>query len=118
MPRAPLAWSIAGLLAAVVLPWYALQEGLDSGVWLSGLWSSEDYASGLGQILAQGKWWLAPVLAALVACLAVALLPLERERQGTLLLLASGIGLVLFVAQALGIGLRGWTADWLNAAVR
>ena len=27
-------------------------------------------------------------------------------------------GLVLFVAQALGIGLRGWTADWLNAAVR
>ena len=116
MPGAPLAWSIAGLLAAVVLPWYALQEGLDSGVWLSGLWSSEDYASGLGQILAQGKWWLTPVLAALVACLTVALLPLERERQGTLLLLASGIGLVLFVAQALGIGLRGWTAEWLNAA--
>jgi len=47
-----LAWSAAGLLAAVVLPWYALQEGLDSGVWLSGLWSSEDYASGLGQLLA------------------------------------------------------------------
>ena len=47
--------------------------------------------------------------------LAVSLLPLERERQGTLLLLAGGIGLVLFVAQALGIGLRGWTADWLNA---
>ena len=28
---------------------------------------------------------------------------------------ASGMGLFLFVAQALGIGLRGWTADWLNA---
>ena len=52
--RAPLAWSVAGLVAAVVLPWYALQEGLDSGVWLSGLWSSEDYASGLGQLLAHG----------------------------------------------------------------
>ena len=84
----------------MVLPWYALQEGLDFGVWLGGLWSSEDYASGLGQLLAHGKWWLTPVLAALVACLTVALLPLERERQGTLLLLASGIGLVLFVAQA------------------
>ena len=114
MPRAPLAWSFAGLLAAVLLPWYALQEGLDSGVWLSGLWSSEDYASGLGQLLVHGKWWLAPVLLALTAAVAVSLLPFERERQGNLLLLVSGIGLVLFVAQALGIGLRGWTADWLN----
>src|SRR5689334_9854004 len=106
MTRASLVWSIAGLLAAVALPWYALQEGLDSGAWLSGLWSSEDYASGIGQVIAHGKWWLAPVLAALVACLAVSLLPLERERQGSLLLLASGLALVLFVAQALGIGLR------------
>ena len=29
--RAPLVWSIAGLLAVALLPWYALQEGLDSG---------------------------------------------------------------------------------------
>src|SRR3954452_25211833 len=111
--RAALAWSAAGLLAAVALPWYALQEGLDSGVWLSGLWASEDYASGLGQLIAHGRWWLAPVLLELAASLVVSLLPLERERRGSLLLLASGIGLVLFVAQALGIGLRGWTADWL-----
>ena len=61
----PLAWSVAGLLAAVALPWYALQEGLDSGAWLAGLWSSEDYAAGLGQLVAHGKWWLAPVLVAL-----------------------------------------------------
>ena len=45
--RAPLAWSAAGLLAAVALPWYGLQEGLLSGAWLAGLWSSEDDASGL-----------------------------------------------------------------------
>jgi iron(III) transport system permease protein len=37
--RAPLVWSAAGLLAAVALPWYALQEGLQSGDWLAGLWS-------------------------------------------------------------------------------
>ena len=30
MNRAALAWSAAGLLAALLLPWYALQEGLDS----------------------------------------------------------------------------------------
>ncbi len=113
--RAPLAWSAAGLLAAVALPWYALQEGLDSGAWLGGLWSSEDYAGGLAQIVEHGKWWLAPVLVALVTCLAVALMPATRQRRGTLMLIASTAGLLLFVAQALGIGLRGWTAGWLTA---
>ena len=112
--RAPLAWSAAGLLAALALPWYALQEGLDSGAWLAGLWSSEDYASGLGQIVEHGRWWLAPALLALVACLAAALVPATRQRQGTLLLIAATAGLLLFAAQALGIGLRGWTAGWLT----
>jgi iron(III) transport system permease protein len=116
IPRAPLVWSAAGLLAALLLPWYALQEGLDSGAWLAGLWSSEDYASGLAQVVEHGKWWLAPVLLALAACAVIALLPVARERRGTLLLAASGLGLALFVAQALGIGLRGWTADWLTAS--
>jgi iron(III) transport system permease protein len=115
MPRAPLAWSAAGLLAALLLPWYALQEGLDSGAWIAGLWSSEDYASGVAQVAEHGKWWLAPLLLALAACAAISLLPASRERRGTLLLAASGAGLALFVAQALGIGLRGWTADWLTA---
>ncbi|MFX7902606.1 hypothetical protein ABTK34_19250, partial [Acinetobacter baumannii] len=78
-------------------------------------WSSEDYAGGLGQIVEHGRWWLAPVLVALMACLVISLAPLQRERRGSLLLLASGLGVLLFVAQALGIGLRGWTADWLNA---
>ncbi len=116
--RAPVswsaAWSAAGLLAAIVLPWYALQEGLDSGAWFGGLWSSEDYASALAQVVEHGKWWLAPVLAALMACLAAALVPATRQRRGTLLLIASTTGLLLFVVQALGIGLRGWTAGWLT----
>ena len=38
-----------------------------------------------------------------------------RAARHAALLIASGVGLVLFVAQALGIGLRGWTADWLTA---
>ncbi len=113
--RAPLAWSAAGLVSAVALPWYALQEGLDSGAWFSGLWSSEDYASGLAQIVEHGKWWLTPAPLALVACLVISLLPIGRERRGLLVVLASASGLVLFAAQALGIGLRGWNAAWLGA---
>src|SRR6266404_136008 len=103
--RAPLAWSAAGLVAAVALPWYALQEGLDSGAWLSGLWSSEDYASGLAQIVEHGKWWLMPAPLALLAGLVISLLPIGRERRGLLLMLASAAGLVLLATQALGIGL-------------
>ena len=107
--RAALAWSAAGLAAAVVLPWYALQEGLDSGAWLGGLWASEDYASGIAAVIAHGKWWLAPVLLALVACLAVSLPPMAREKRGNLLAVLAGMGLALFVLEALGIGLRGWS---------
>ena len=115
MNRAALAWSAAGLLAALLLPWYSLQEGLDSAGWLAGLWSSEDYASGVAQALVHGRWWLVPVLLTLAAAVALSLPPMKRDRRGTLLVLVAAIGLVLFAAQAFGIGLRGWTAAWLNA---
>lgn len=113
--RPALAWSAAGLLAAALLPWYALQQGLDGGGWIAGLWSSEDEAGGLAQALVHGRWWLLPPLLALAACAAIALLPLPRERRGTLLLAATAAGLASFAAQALAIGLRGWTAGWLVA---
>ncbi|MEA2805807.1 MAG: iron(III) transport system permease protein, partial [Rhodospirillaceae bacterium] len=103
-----MAWSTAGLLAAVALPWYALQEGLDSGAWLTGLWSSEDYASGLAQFVEHNRWWLAPVLVALAACLVTCLIPVSRERRGTWLVIASATGVVLFIAQGLTVGLHGW----------
>ncbi|MEA2847326.1 MAG: iron(III) transport system permease protein, partial [Rhodospirillaceae bacterium] len=111
-----MAWSTAGLLAAVALPWYALQEGLDSGAWLTGLWSSEDYASGLAQFVEHNRWWLAPVLVALAACLVTCLIPVSRERRGTWLVISSATGVVLFIAQGLTVGLHGWSADWLTAA--
>ena len=62
------------------------------------------------QIVEHGTWWLAPVLVALARLpRGIALLPLRASGAARCSLLASAIGLVLFVAQALGIGLRGWT---------
>jgi iron(III) transport system permease protein len=113
--RASFVWSVAGLVAAVALPWYALQEGLDTGAWLSGLWSSEEYASGLAETVIHGKWWLASILLALATCLAISLPPMAREKRGTLLAIAASVGLALFVAEALAIGLRGWSTVWLNS---
>jgi iron(III) transport system permease protein len=115
MSRPAFAWSTGGLFAALLLPWYALQEGLDSAAWVSGLWSSEDYAGGLAEIVVHGKWWLAPTLLTLVLCLVISLVALTRERRGALLAIAAGAGLACYAAQALGIGLRGWNAAWLTA---
>ena len=92
MSRAAVAWPAAGLLAAVLLPWYALQDGLGSGAWMAGLWSDEATAGGLAQAVVHGKWWLAPALVALAGCLVVSLLPMRAERRGAWLLAASGAG--------------------------
>jgi iron(III) transport system permease protein len=112
--RSILVWSAAGLLAALLLPWYGLQEGLAGVNWVAGLWSSEDYAGGIAEIFAHGKWWLAPTLAALVVCIAIGVMPMRREHRGTVLASVAAAGLTLYAAQALGIGLRGWSASWLN----
>ena len=113
MSRAALAWSMAGLLAALFLPWYGLDDGVGAGVWLSGLWSSEDHAGGVAQVLVLGRWWLAPALMALVGCLAVSAMPMASCRRGTWLAIASASGVVLFGLQAFAVGLRGWNAGWL-----
>jgi iron(III) transport system permease protein len=113
--RSALAWSLAGLLAAAGLPWYALQEGLDSAAWLGGLWSSEDYATAAAQVAVYDRWWLAPGLAALLLSLVVSLAPMARDRRGAVLATVSALGLILFLAQAFAIGLRGWNAAWLAA---
>jgi iron(III) transport system permease protein len=113
MRRAPLVWAIAGLLASLLLPWYALEEELGNGAWIAGLWSSEDQAGGVAQVLAHGRWWLAPAIAALLWCLAAALLPLKTERRGTWLAAGAASGVALFAVQAFAIGLRGWNAGWL-----
>ena len=113
--RAPFIWSAAVLAAALLLPWYALQEGLDSAAWWAGLFSAEDYGNGVTHIFTYGNLWLAPPLLVLLACAALAFVPGPRESRGRALLLAASAGLALFVAQALAIGLFGWTAEWLTA---
>ena len=111
--RAALLWSAVALLGALALPWYALEEGLAAASWLSGLWSSEDFAGGVAQAVVHGRWWLAPVLAAVLWCAVIATLPLKAERRGTLMVIGAAAGVVLFGLEAFAIGLRGWNAVWL-----
>ncbi|NCO16433.1 MAG: iron ABC transporter permease, partial [Alphaproteobacteria bacterium] len=84
--------------------------------WLTGGWPlATDYAPAAVLIAMREKLWLAPLLAALLAPLAV----LGRRKSdpvyGRVLVGAGAFGFGWMVAQGLGIGLHGFAAPWLEA---
>ncbi|MEZ5834145.1 MAG: iron ABC transporter permease [Geminicoccaceae bacterium] len=99
-----LLWAAIGLLAYVLLPWYALEDGLFAFGWFgSGLIDDSDEAAGLFQWMFHGRWWLAPVLVPLVAGLWAAL-----RNDARLMIVAGFGGLALFLLQGFAIYHRGW----------
>lgn len=111
-------WSSAiALLAALLLPWYLVQDGIGVLSYADGGWLTDpDGAPALGMILTEGRWWLWPAVLAPLAGLAAALLPLSRPARSWLFLLAGGVGVALLAAQGWSIGPRGWMAPWLQTA--
>lgn len=108
-------WIIAGWVGYGVLPWYGV-HGFWSLEWLVNGWPLDrDYAPAAVLIATGQKLWLAPMLLALAAPLLV----LGRRKTDPLyariLVAAGGFGFAWLVAQGLGIGLRGFTAEWLTA---
>ena len=108
-------WIVAGWVGYFVLPWYGV-DGFWEFEWLVGGWPlDEDYAPAAVLIAMGQKLWLAPMLIALAAPLLV----LGRRKTDPLyarvLVLSGAFGFSWLVAQGLGIGLRGFSADWLTA---
>jgi iron(III) transport system permease protein len=108
-------WIIAGWVGYFVLPWYGV-DGFWEFEWLVDGWPlDEDYAPAAVLIAMGQKLWLAPMLLALAAPLLV----LGRRKTDPLyarvLVLSGAFGFSWLVAQGLGIGLRGFTADWLTS---
>ncbi|MBM3569303.1 MAG: iron ABC transporter permease [Alphaproteobacteria bacterium] len=99
-PRA--AWLGLVALGLLVLPWYALQDGVWGLAWV-GAWSGSDAAPALLQAMRHGKPWLWPLLAAFALCW-------WRPLAG------SALGLFWLMFQAAAIGLRGWALPGLEAA--
>ncbi|WP_137112606.1 iron ABC transporter permease [Rhodobacter sp. SY28-1] len=107
-------WIIAGWVGYCILPWYGV-EGFWSFEWLVDGWPlDDDYAPAAVLVGVGQKLWLAPMLLALAAPLLV----LGRRKTDPLyaqvLIAAGGFGFAWLVAQGLGIGLRGFTAEWLT----
>jgi len=108
-------WIIAGWVGYFILPWYGV-EGFWSFGWLLDGWPlDDDYAPAAVLIATGQKLWLAPMLLALAAPIAI----LGRRKTDPLyarvLVLSGALGFGWLVAQGLGIGLRGFNADWLAA---
>ncbi len=108
-------WITAGWIGYCLLPWYGVEK-FWSLEWLLEGWPFDaDFAPAAMLIATGQKLWLAPMVLALIAPLAV----LGRRKSdpwfARVLILAGGFGFSWLVAQGLGIGLRGFNADWLTA---
>jgi iron(III) transport system permease protein len=104
----------AGLLAYLLLPWYAIQDTS----WyqaLPGIFSEGDAANGLVQALAQNRPWLLLGLAGLVLC-AVGALQAPGRGQGRWLLAGGLLGAVGLAVTGFTIGARGWSVAALTTA--
>ena len=109
-------WIIVGWAGFLILPWYVVEDGLFSFDWFfDGYPFDTDYAPAVFLIAQGEKFWLAPLLAPLVAVL----MAIGRKKSDPLypkLLIYSGLfGFAWLAFQGLGIGLRGWQFDWLEA---
>lgn len=107
-------WIIAGWVGYCVLPWYGVEK-FWSLAWLLDGWPfDKDYAPAAALLAMGQKLWLAPMALTLIAPLAV----LGRRKSdpvfATVLIAAGAFGFSWLVAQGLGIGLRGFSAQWLT----
>lgn len=99
-----------------LLPWYGVEDGFLSFVWLvEGYPFDEDFAPA-AFLIAQGeKLWLAPLLAPLIAPFFAFGRKKSDPLYAKILLLSGAVGFGWLIAQGFGIGIRGFTFDWLRA---
>ncbi|MBP9905214.1 MAG: iron ABC transporter permease [Rhodoferax sp.] len=108
-------WLITGLLAYVLLPWYAIQDTAWYSV-LPQIFGGAETASGLVQMLAHGRVWLGLGLLGLLLA-AVGLLVPPGRPQSTWLLAGGLVGFIGLLASGFMIGARGWSFAVLNSSL-
>lgn len=109
-------WIIAGWVGFVLLPWYGVEDGLWSFVWLfDGYPFDADYAPA-AILIGQGeKLWLTPLIIPLALPILALMRPKSDPAYAKILILSGTLGFAWLIAQGFGIGLRGFTFDWLTA---
>ncbi len=98
------AWSLLGLAAFALLPWYALPEGVFSLQGIGELYGGHDSAPALAQSLLHRRAWLAPAaLALVVGLLSMRMAP--TRTQGWVLVASGLLGVAAVLGQGFAIGL-------------
>jgi iron(III) transport system permease protein len=104
--------TVAGFLAYLLLPWYAIQ---DTSLYqaLPGIFAEGDAANGIVQAFRQGRIWLLVGLVGLALC-SVGALQRPGRAQGRWLLAGGLLGFVGLAMAGFTIGARGWSIAALN----
>ncbi len=104
-------WVVLGWVGFALLPWFssaATQLSVNPpGAGLAG--------SALIDGLANGRWWLVPLLVPLTAGVGAVALPRHHPLHPWLLLVGGAVGLLWTVVQGFAIGLNGWSWSGLAA---
>ncbi|WP_170429883.1 ABC transporter permease [Ruegeria arenilitoris] len=109
-------WIIAGWVGFCLLPWFMVEDGIWSFVWLmDGYPFDEDYAPAVFLIGQGEKLWLAPLLVPLALPLLILGKPKSDPQYARILILAGALGFGWLIAQGFSIGIRGFNFDWMKA---
>jgi iron(III) transport system permease protein len=105
-------WLVIGLLAYLVLPWYAIQDTAWYSV-LPQIYGGPETANGLLQALVHGRIWLALGLLGL-GLASIGLLVPPGKPQANWLLAGGLLGFLGLLLSAFMIGAKGWSFGVLN----
>jgi iron(III) transport system permease protein len=106
-------WLVVGLLAYVVLPWYAIQDTAWYSV-LPQVFGGPETANGIVQAMVHGRKWLLLGLIGLVLAAAGLSLPAGKA-QGNWFLAGGAVGFGGLLGSGFLIGSKGWIFDAFNA---
>ena len=113
--RAIWLWLLMGGLGYIALPWFAIQD-TNGLLAIPQVFGGEKTGNGLVHAALFGRPWLWLGLVGLVVAGAGAFMPPGRK-QGAVLLLGGGFGLIALLACGFLIGARGWAFESITAAI-